>query len=67
MGMRYTINFQQAADPANVAAECGIVRFNGAKLLPHEAAMLASALAECADKAESKAAEAAATIQPVAA
>jgi hypothetical protein len=57
--MRYTINFQHHATGAKVAAGVGMVDFNGAWLLPYEAAMLADALAECAEKAEDKAAQAA--------
>jgi hypothetical protein len=57
--MRYTINFQHQPQAAKVSAIVGMVEFNGAKLLPYEAAMLADALAECAEKAEDKAAQAA--------
>ena len=63
--MRYTINFQHNPQAAQVAAAAGVVKFNGATLLPYEAAMLADALSECADAAETKAAEAAAALRPV--
>lgn len=64
--MRYTIALQLAPHRALIAAEPGRVDFNGQKLMPHEAAMMAMALNECADKAEDLAADAAAALQPVA-
>lgn len=62
--MRYTIALQLSPQRALIAAEAGRVDFNGQKLMPHEAAMLADALQACADKAEDKAAELAAKLQP---
>lgn len=63
--MRYTINLHAAAEPASVSPEAGFVVFNGRRLLPFEADMLGQALSECADRAESMAAEKAAQLQPV--
>lgn len=62
--MRYTINIHGASQAASVKAEAGYVDFNGARLMPFEAAMLADALSECAEKAEDKAAEKASKLQP---
>lgn len=41
-----------SAGRAEIHSEPGRVVFNGASLLPFEAAMLADALSECADRAE---------------
>lgn len=72
--MRYTIALQ-AGERACVVAEPGQIDFNGVKLLPHEAAILADALAECAENAEKQAslatyaakyaAKSAAALQPI--
>lgn len=62
--MRYTIALQLAPQRALIAAEAGRVDFNGQKLMPHEAAMLAQALEDCAERAEDMAAELAAKLQP---
>lgn len=62
--MRYTINLH-ATSAACISAQAGFVDFNGARLMPFEAAMLADALTACADRAEDKAASAAAELQPV--
>lgn len=64
--MRYTIK-TRAGVPAEVAADCGIVNFNGAQLLPHEADALAQALQACAQRAHEKAAELIGQLVPVAA
>ncbi|MCV2361644.1 hypothetical protein LNV08_21985 [Paucibacter sp. TC2R-5] len=63
--MRYTINLIGQDDPATIKAEAGRVLFNGRAILPFEAAMLGDALNECADQAETLAAQAAAALQPV--
>lgn len=56
--MRYTIALQCSSERVNIhaAAPGGIVVFNGQALLPHEAAMIADALTECAERAEDLAA-----------
>lgn len=41
-----------SAGCASIHSEPGRVIFNGAALLPHEAAMLADALSDCAERAE---------------
>lgn len=45
------------AGPVSVASTAGAVVFNGATLLPHEAALLADALIDCANHAEKLAAD----------
>lgn len=62
--MRYTIALQLCPQRALIQSEAGRVDFNGTKLMPHEAAMLAEALGECAEHAETLAADAAAKLQP---
>jgi hypothetical protein len=62
--MRFTLK-TMAGTPAEVAAEVGAVTFNGARLLPHEASMLAQALDKCAQQAHEKAAEAIGQLLPV--
>lgn len=61
--MKFTIKTAQL--PVNVQAGAGEVVINGLTLRPHEAAMIASALDSCADRAEDLAAQVAATLQPV--
>ncbi|MDN3544648.1 hypothetical protein QWZ02_09330 [Kinneretia asaccharophila] len=47
---RYTT--KTGAGCASIHSEPGRVIFNGAALMPHEAAMLADALNDCAERAE---------------
>lgn len=53
--MRYTIKLQHTPTEALIKSETGLVDFNGIKLLPFEAAMMADALNECAELAEKRA------------
>lgn len=62
--MRYTIALQLSPMRALIQSEAGRVDFNGQKLMPHEAAMLAQALEDCAEHAEDLAANTAANLQP---
>lgn len=62
--MRFIIK-NRAGVPAEVAAAVGVVTFNGAELLPHEADALAQALQKCAAQAHERAAEAIGQLLPV--
>lgn len=62
--MRYTIALQLQPQRALISSEPGFVVFNGQRLLPMEAEMLAQALSDCADSAENLAAKAAAALKP---
>lgn len=62
--MKFTIK-TSAQLPVNVQAGAGEVLINGLTLRPHEAAMVGDALNRCADRAETLAAEVAATLQPI--
>lgn len=62
--MKFTVK-TMAQLPVNIEADAGCVRINGLSLLPFEAAMVGDALARCADRAESIAAEVAGRQQPV--
>lgn len=57
---RFTINLQRVSDAINIQSRPGIVMVSGSELLPFEAAMMAQALADCAQHAEEMAAQAAA-------
>lgn len=62
--MRYTIALQNSRDRACVQASTGVVVFNGLELMPYEADMIGKALLDCADKADTLAADAASQLQP---
>ncbi|HEY0955929.1 MAG TPA: hypothetical protein VGE36_14290 [Roseateles sp.] len=60
--MKFTIAMN-AGRRAVVEAGAGVVDFNGQEMLPHEAAMLADALNQAADQAETNGATLAASLQ----
>lgn len=49
---RYTFNLTQTDHKASISSEVGRVDFNGVMLLPFEAAAMADALIDCAQRAE---------------
>ena len=62
--MRYSINVHGHTEPVEISSEPGRVVVCGLGYLPFEADMIGEALRRCADDAETKAASAAAKLQP---